>query len=120
MDEDKTDEEALFNWLRFIKSEDEEEMEMLAQTDPAIGQAFGVLRELSTDEKTRLKNEARLKFLRDQYAREYGAKEKGYQEGHLDANRMTAQNFLAMGIPAADVAKGTGLTLDEVLALQDV
>ena len=50
-DDDST---ALWNWMKFIKSDDEEVLDMLAQRSPEMRRAVGVLKELSADEVTRM------------------------------------------------------------------
>jgi predicted transposase/invertase (TIGR01784 family) len=55
-DDDNTD---LWYWMRFIKSEDEEEIEALAKRSPQMKKAVGVLKELSADEQTRMLYESR-------------------------------------------------------------
>jgi predicted transposase/invertase (TIGR01784 family) len=71
----------LINWMKFLKAEREEEFEVLAKTNTAIGQAYTVLRELSDDEVTRLRNESYLKAKRDEWSRVAGAREEGLEEG---------------------------------------
>ena len=61
-DDDSTD---LWYWLKFIKSDSEEEMDMLATRSPQMKKAVGVLKELSADERTRLLYEAREKARMD-------------------------------------------------------
>ena len=50
-DDDSTD---LWYWMKFIKSDDEEVLDMLATRSPQIRKAVGVLKELSADEATRM------------------------------------------------------------------
>ncbi|MDR1874992.1 MAG: Rpn family recombination-promoting nuclease/putative transposase, partial [Synergistaceae bacterium] len=62
MDE-KTRQQIL--WLKFIRSEREEEVKMLAAENPEIQKAYGVLKKLSEDEQVRLLYESREKAIRD-------------------------------------------------------
>ena len=55
-DDDSTD---LWYWMKFIKSDDEGVMDMLAARSPQMRKAVGVLKELSADEATRMRYEAR-------------------------------------------------------------
>ena len=50
-DDDSTD---LWYWMEFIKTDDEEVLDMLAQRTPQMRKAVGVLKELSADEVTRM------------------------------------------------------------------
>ena len=61
-DDDSTD---LWYWMKFIKSDDEGVMDMLAARSPQMRKAVGVLKELSADEATRMRYEAREKARRD-------------------------------------------------------
>ena len=51
--------------MKFIKSDDEEAIDMLATRSPQLRKAVGVLKELSADEATRLRYEAREMARRD-------------------------------------------------------
>ena len=61
-DEDSTD---LWFWMKFIKTEDEEVLNMLATRSPQLRKAVGVLKELSADEQTRMLYEKREMARRD-------------------------------------------------------
>ncbi|MCL1896111.1 MAG: Rpn family recombination-promoting nuclease/putative transposase [Clostridiales bacterium] len=66
----------LWEWLRFISSGKEEEMEALAENNKAMKDVIVTLREMSEDEAERRLAEAREKELRDRHAtRMYGEKE---------------------------------------------
>ena len=65
-DSDSTD---LWHWMKFIKSDDEEALEMLAQRSPQMRKAVGVLKELSADERTRMLYENREKARMDYESR---------------------------------------------------
>ena len=64
--EDSTD---LWYWMKFIKSDDEGVMDMLATRSPQMRKAVGILKELSADEATRMRYEAREKARRDEESR---------------------------------------------------
>jgi len=55
----------LWYWMKFIKSDDEEGLDMLAMRSPEMKKAVGVLKELSADERTRMLYEQREMVLRD-------------------------------------------------------
>jgi len=50
------DSTELWNWMKFIKTEDEEVLDMLAERNPQMKKAVGVLKVLSADEVTRMLN----------------------------------------------------------------
>jgi len=62
LEDDNTD---LWYWMKFIKSDDEEDMDMLAERSPQMRKAVGVLKELSDDEAAHLRYEAREMYRRD-------------------------------------------------------
>ena len=61
-DDDSTE---LWCWMKFIKTDDEEVLDMLATRSPQIRKAVGVLKELSADEQTRMLYEKREMARRD-------------------------------------------------------
>jgi len=101
----------LLNWMKFFDAKTEEELKMLAQKSPTMQKATLRLLELSADEKARQLYEARLKEQRDIYAREYGARQ--------NERLSIARNALQMNMPLEDVIKLTGLSSEEVEALQN-
>jgi predicted transposase/invertase (TIGR01784 family) len=108
-------------WMRFFRAREEEDFEMLAQTNPAIAEAWGVIKHLSADESARMIAEAREKAYRDMVSAEASAHNKGLQEG-LQKGRQeekfaVAKKLLRMKMPVDDIVKATGLPLDEVKQL---
>ena len=55
----------LWYWMKFIKSDDEEGLDMLAMRSPEIKKAVGLLKEMSADESIRMLYEQREMVLRD-------------------------------------------------------
>ena len=55
----------LWYWMKFIKSDDEEGIDMLAMRSPEIKKAVGVLKQMSADESIRMLYEQREMVLRD-------------------------------------------------------
>ena len=106
-----TDNAHLFNWMKFFDAKTEEELDMLAQKSPAMKKATLRLLELSADEKARLLYEARLKEQRDIYARERGARQ--------DERFIIARNALQMKLSISDIVSLTGLSHNEIEALQE-
>jgi len=102
----------LLDWMKFLDAKTEEELNMLAQKSPVMKRAAMRLLELSADEKARQLYEARLKEQRDNYARERGA----IKQNSLDI----AKNAIIKGMAIEDIADITGLSYEEVEALQKV
>jgi len=65
-DDDSTE---LWYWMKFIKTDDEEVLDMLATRSPQMRKAVGVLKELSADEATRMLYEKREMARRDYESR---------------------------------------------------
>jgi len=72
----------------------------------AINQAYAVLRELSEDEATRLRYEARLKAQRNEWSRVVGAE-------HAERSRIVC-NMARENMAKALIAKLVGITEPEV------
>ena len=113
------DKTSLWNWLRFFSAEGREDFEMATETSPTIARAYGVLKELSADERTRLLAESREKARRDEEARRKGAwldgRNEGVEQGIAQGIEKVARNLLrSMDMSRAEVAKATGLTLTEI------
>jgi predicted transposase/invertase (TIGR01784 family) len=131
-------EEELLNWLRLIKSERKDEIEMLATKTPAMGKAVARLKQLSADERARLLYEARELALMDERTRIKGARiegreegreegleegrkegrEEGRKEGEREKALEMARNLLACGVDVDIIAESSGLPLDEIKAIR--
>jgi predicted transposase/invertase (TIGR01784 family) len=128
--EDGTD---LWTWMQFLKTNDEEELAMLAQRSPELHKAVGVLMELSADQQTRLLFEAREKAWRDQVDRIEGALEQGLargleqgleqglaqglEQGSKNRAIAIAKNMLRRNIPIDEIAEDTGLSIAAIETL---
>ena len=135
----KSDNSKLWKWLRFLKTDSEEEMEMLTHGNNAIKEAVCVLKELSEDERTRLLVQSREKFRQDQEAREKEEFQKGKQQGIVEGIEKgkqqgivegmekgiksksieIAKSALKMGMSNEQIMHLTGLTLEEIKSLND-
>ena len=111
----KTDDTDLWYWMKFIKTDDRKELEMLAKRNPRIKKAVGVLKELSADERTRMLYEEREKARRDIASRMGGAEEKGRTEKAGEI----ALKLLKMEMPIEQIIEVTGLTREEIQALYE-
>jgi predicted transposase/invertase (TIGR01784 family) len=123
------DESQLSNWMRFFAAKTEEDFMALAQTSPAIAEAWGVIKHLSADESARIIAESREKARLDMEAyQETGRKEglqeglqeglrKGLQDGRQEEKFEVARNALREKLPVETIMKLTGLSLDEVKRL---
>jgi predicted transposase/invertase (TIGR01784 family) len=107
-----SDDTELYDWLRFLRAEKKEELEMLTQTNPQINKAVGVLMEISADERNRMLYESREKLRRDEASRMKGAVK--------DTKTEIARNALKKNMAIDDIADITGLTIEEIEGLGSV
>ncbi|MDR1242881.1 MAG: hypothetical protein LBM00_08915, partial [Deltaproteobacteria bacterium] len=121
------------NWLRFFAAETAEEYAMIAQTRPAIAEAWGVVQYLSGDEEARRLAEYEEMSRRDQADRQKGAykqglqegrqeglqegRQEGLQEGRQEEKLEVARNALRKKMDHNMIADLTGLSLEEVKRL---
>lgn len=80
-DDDKSD---LWNWMKFLKSENEEEFKMVETKSNELKKAVCILRELSQDEKTKLLFESEEKARMDYEDRMDGAFNNGKIQGEIE------------------------------------
>ncbi|MDR1471273.1 MAG: Rpn family recombination-promoting nuclease/putative transposase, partial [Synergistaceae bacterium] len=78
------EEGELLDWLRLIRSESEEEIEMLATKTEEMKMTVGRLKILSADERTRMLYEARQLYLMDEAARRKAAVAEGEAKGRAE------------------------------------
>ncbi len=120
----------LWDWLRFIKTNNEEEMEMLAHQNPEIEKAYDALQDLSNDEAIRHEAQQREMYLQNEMAineeryeqgmkegKEQGIKE-GKEQGIKEGKIEIAKNLLSIHLPLEQISNATGLSIDEIKELQ--
>ncbi|MDR2590742.1 MAG: Rpn family recombination-promoting nuclease/putative transposase [Oscillospiraceae bacterium] len=107
-DDDSTE---LWHWMRFIKSDNEEEIDMLATRSPQMRKAVGVLKELSADERSRMLYEKREMARMDFESRVADAEKRALIE--------VAKKLLLINLPIEQIVKIAGLTQKEIEALHD-
>jgi predicted transposase/invertase (TIGR01784 family) len=116
----ETDEESLLlYWLRLFKAQRLEEYEMLAAKNPTIGKTVDILKRLSADDKARMAYEAREKVRRDELARINDARNSGKKEGKREAQLEFARNLIAEGLPPEQIARVSGLSLEDAQTLSN-
>ena len=100
----------LWHWLRFLRAESKEDLDMVAQASPELKKVVGKLLELSEDEQVRMICEAQLKAERDDRARMRGALEKGEKNGRIEI----ARKLLSRNMQINDIVEITGLTREQI------
>lgn len=118
----QSDNTELWDWCRFLKTDSEGEIEMLAQSNVAIREAVGVLKHLSMDEKMRMMAESREKFWRDQRSREKTAREEGIaigeKKGRKSEQVQIARKLIEIGLDVKQIEIATGLSIGEIEKLR--
>jgi predicted transposase/invertase (TIGR01784 family) len=100
----------LWHWLRFLRAESKEDLDMVAQASPKLEKVVGKLLELSEDESARMLYEAEAKQERDNRARLRGA---------ITEERMViARKLLQRNMPINAIAEDTGLSREEIEKLR--
>ena len=107
----------LGNWMRFFRATTEEDFMTVAQTSPAIDKAWGVIKVLSGDERTRALAEAREKARMDLDSWLGDARYEGRQEGLREGRFEVARNALREKLPVETVVKLTGLSVEDITRL---
>jgi hypothetical protein len=88
-------------------------MEMPGTKTAEMGMVVGRLKQLSADEATRLRYEARELYLMDEMARN----EAAFAEGKKDERTTIARNALQMGMAIGDISRLTGFSEREISSL---
>jgi predicted transposase/invertase (TIGR01784 family) len=101
----------LRQWTRFLAGKNREDFMELAQTSPTMKKAVGVLMELNASERRRMLAESREKARRDERARLNYAVKGAYTSGEKIG---AARAYKEMGIPIAEIATKTGLSVAEI------
>lgn len=121
---------ALYDWLQFFKVRKEEELTRLAEKNPMIHRAVGVLQKLSADERTRMLAEKREMLRMDIAATTKNAAKMGFErgmaegkaegkaEGRAETITEIVSKLLALSMPIDAVAAATGLSREEIETLR--
>jgi predicted transposase/invertase (TIGR01784 family) len=117
----EADETHLGNWMRFFRATTEEDFMTVAQTNPAINEAWGVIKVLSGDERARALAEAREKARMDLDSwlgdARYEGRQEGLQEGRQEEKLEIARNLLRTAMSHNDIVTATGLPHEDVKRL---
>jgi predicted transposase/invertase (TIGR01784 family) len=113
----KADGNPLWYWGRFFKSEKEEEFAMVAEKEPGVKKAVGVLMELSEDERNAMIQDARDRWLTDQKNALNHKYRLGLQKGREELQQEKleiARKLKVRGTPPEQIAEDTGLPLETI------
>ena len=123
---ERDENDPIVQWMEFLDAKSKGVMEMLAKKNKDIKKAYDLLQIISKDEKSRMLYEARQAEISDQLTRLKSAEakgmekgiEKGIEKGKKRNAMENATNFIKLGINEEIVAKGTGLTIEEVIEIK--
>jgi predicted transposase/invertase (TIGR01784 family) len=107
-------EKRLLQWLRFFKATTEEEFMVLARESSILEKAFQIVMIASGSQWMKALYDQKRKEEATLYYMQNGAYTQGISEGAEKKARETARKFKAMGLSAAQIAEGTGLSADEI------
>ena len=113
-------------WMMFLKAENEEDLEMLANENPIMEKAVNKLIYVSADEQLRYELDMREKAELDYWSAigtsydrgEAKGIEEGIEKGEKKKAYEVANNALKMGLAVDETSKLTGLTPEEVEKLR--
>jgi predicted transposase/invertase (TIGR01784 family) len=113
---------SLVNWLLFLKGVDKSNWEVLKMNEPVLKKAMDTLEFLSQDAEARRLYEDRQKFLHDEASMIEGAlaegEARGIAAGQQQKARAMAAELLALGVEPGIIAKASGLSEADILAIK--
>ena len=112
-----TDGTDLYSWIKFIKSNDKEEFEMLAQQSKYLQTAYKKLEEISADEQKRFEYTARQKALYDYNT----LMEESFERGVEQTKREMIIKFYKKGESPEQLADDFEVPLEQVnIIIKDI
>jgi predicted transposase/invertase (TIGR01784 family) len=115
--EGTTIDDMLVNWMRFLSSKNEKEVDMAVRAAPIIKEAGVRLKQLSEDERMQLLEARRIKFEYEQWDIKHTAYEDGRDEGIEEGIEKVAGNLKRIGMPIEQIMETTGLSKEEIYKL---
>ena len=103
----------LWNWLRFLRAETMEELDMVANASPAIQKATAKVKKLSKDERARLLHVYEVMSRMSERA----MREEGLEKGRTEERIAIVRNLLKRNRPISEIAEDTGLSHYEIKKL---
>ena len=108
------DKSNLATWLRFLNTDDKEELDKMAVRNVAFESAVCKYKQLTTDERIRMIAENEEKAWKDRQAE----LDYAMNEGRYNQKIEIAKNLLDMFIPVDQIKKATGLSKEEIEKLR--
>ncbi|UTC62293.1 PD-(D/E)XK nuclease family transposase [Treponema sp. OMZ 792] len=107
----------LYNWLKFIETDDREVRNMLAQESPMMAKANTTIEIMEMSPKEKWLYENRMKYEHDKASWKHVGYQEGIEQGAYQKALETAAAFKKLGIDIDKIAQGTGLSIQEIQAL---
>ena len=111
----------LYNWLKFIETDDTEVRKMLAQESPMMAKANATIEVMEMSPKEKWLYENRMKYEHDKASwKHVGYQEgieQGIERGSYQTKLETAKLMRMHNYPIAEICTMTGLTKEEVEAI---
>ena len=108
----------LYNWLKFIETDDGEVRKMLAESSEMMQKANTTIEIMEMNPKEKWLYENRMKYEHDKASwKHVGFQEgieRGFASGSYQTKLETAAAFKRMGIAIEKIAEGTGLSEEEI------
>ena len=108
----------LYNWLKFIETDDGEVRKMLAESSEMMQKANTTVEVMEMDPKEKWLYENRMKYEHDKASWKHvgfqEGVERGFANGSYQTKLETAAAFKRMGIAIKKIAEGTGLSEEEI------
>ena len=115
LDKLKDIDDPILDWLEFINADSKEGMEMLAEKNENIKNAYEILQRVSKSKEARMAYEARQAEIMDQLTREKSAREEGIKQEKISI----AKNALQMNLSIEQIERLTGLSQDMIKDLMN-
>jgi len=120
----------LYNWLKFIETDNSEVREMLAENSEMMAKANATIDVMEMSPKEKWLYENRMKYEHDKASwkhvgyqegiedgilqGEIKGRQEGFSDGAYQTKLETAKNLLEMGFSTDSIIKATGLNLNEI------
>jgi predicted transposase/invertase (TIGR01784 family) len=104
----------IWRWLKLLTTDNQEELDMLEQHYPELKEPILRIKQLSADERVREEFWAQARDRYDAAARLREAMAEGEARGRAEERTALVRSMLQRGLHTDDIAKLTGLTLEEI------
>ena len=104
----------LYNWLKFIETDNQEVRKMLAQESPMMAKANATIEVMEMDPKERWLYENRMKYEHDKASWKHVGYQEGIERGSYQTKLETAKLMKQANCEIGFIMKMTSLSKDEI------